>query len=132
MSSKIENINTPSAPAAIGPYSQAIRAGNFIFLSGQIPIEPQTGIFLDSNIETQTRRVLDNLAAVLNAAGSSFDRVVKVDVFLRHMSDYPAMNAIYAEKFNQLIKPARQVVEVSGLPKGALIEISCVAIAAES
>ncbi len=129
---KCEKITTALAPAAIGPYSQAIKAGGFIFLSGQIPLDPVTGQMSAETIEDQTRRVLDNISAVLGAADSGFDRVVKVDVFLRHISDYPMVNEIYAEYFKPAIKPARQVVEVSGLPKGARIEISCIALASGS
>jgi len=119
-------IQTEKAPKAIGPYSQAIRAGNLIYTSGQIPIDPKTGNFVEGGIGPQTRQVLENLTAVLQAAGSSLAKVVKATVFLRQMNDFVAMNEIYGEFFGAT-KPARSTVAVAELPRGALIEIDLVA-----
>jgi 2-iminobutanoate/2-iminopropanoate deaminase len=122
-------ISTTDAPAAIGPYSQAIRVGDMLFTSGQIPIDPKTGEMVAGGITEQTERVLANLKAVLDAAGVSFAQVVKTTVFLKNMSDFAAMNAAYATAFagGDEPPPARSTVEVAGLPKGALVEIECVA-----
>ena len=120
--------HTDSAPKAIGPYSQAIRAGDFIFAAGQTPIDPATGNLVEGEIETQTRRVLDNIKAVLAAAGSGLDKVVKTTVFMTNLGDFARMNAVYAEYF-PANPPARSTVQVSALPKGAMIEIECVALA---
>src|SRR5213594_3924891 len=110
-------ITTPLGPAAIGPYSQGIRAGNLIFLSGQIALDPSTGKLIDSaDIGSQTRRVLLNIQGVLSAAGASMDNVVRTTVFLKAMNDFAAMNAVYAEFF-QTTPPARSTVEVSRLPR---------------
>jgi 2-iminobutanoate/2-iminopropanoate deaminase len=117
-----EAVSTPSAPAAIGPYSQAIRAGNLLFLSGQIPIDPATGNLVDGDIEAQTRQVFSNIAAILKAAGATFDHVVSVGVFLADMNDFGKMNAIYAEYFASPA-PARATVQVARLPKDCLVEI---------
>ena len=119
-------IQTEKAPKAIGPYSQAIRAGNLIYTSGQIPIDPKTGNFVEGGIGPQTRQVLENLTAVLQAAGSSLDKVVKATVFLRQMNDFATMNEIYGEFFGAT-KPARSTVAVADLPRGALVEIDLVA-----
>ena len=121
-------IHTDSAPKAIGPYSQAIRAGDFIFAAGQTPIDPATGNLVEGEIETQTRRVLDNIRAVLEAAGSGLDKVVKTTVFMTNLGDFARMNAVYAEYF-PASPPARSTVQVSALPKGAAVEIECVAVA---
>ncbi len=121
-------ISTDRAPAAIGPYSQAVRAGGFVFCSGQIPLDPATGEVVDGGIEAQTRRVLENLAAVLAAAGTGLDRVVKTTVFLADMGEFAAMNAVYAGFF-PADPPARAAVEVSALPKGVRVEIEAVAVA---
>ena len=120
-------IKTDGAPKAIGPYEQAIRIDGLVFTAGQIPIDPQTGNFVEGGIAEQTRQVLQNLKAVLEAAGSSMDRVVKATVFLKNMADFPAMNEVYAEYFGGA-KPARSTVAVAELPRGALIEIDLVAI----
>lgn len=120
-------IHTDSAPKAIGPYSQAIRAGHLIFAAGQTPIDPATGNLVEGEIETQTRRVLDNIKAVLAAAGSGLDKVVKTTVFMTNLGDFARMNAVYAEYF-PANPPARSTVQVSALPKGAMVEIECVAI----
>ena len=118
-------IETTAAPAAIGPYSQAITAGGLVYTSGQIPIDPATGAIGETGIEGQARQAIRNLAAVLTAAGSGLDRVVKTTCFLTDIGDFAAFNAVYAELFPG--KPARSCVEVSRLPKGALVEIEAVA-----
>ncbi|MBX5448606.1 RidA family protein [Thermogemmatispora sp.] len=121
-------ITTASAPAAIGPYSQAIRCGQFIYTSGQIALDPASGELVGDDVAAQTHRVLQNLQAVLQAAGSSLSRVVKTTVFLRRMSDFQAMNAVYATYFGEPA-PARSTVAVAELPRQALVEIECVALA---
>jgi 2-iminobutanoate/2-iminopropanoate deaminase len=122
-----EAVSTSSAPAAIGPYSQAIRAGNLLFLSGQIPIDPKTGNLVEGGIEPQTRQVFQNIAAILAAAGASFDNVVSAGVFLADMDDFGKMNAIYAEYFASPA-PARATVQVARLPKDSLVEIQVTAV----
>jgi 2-iminobutanoate/2-iminopropanoate deaminase len=124
-----EPISTTAAPAAIGPYSQAIATGGFIFASGQIALDPQTGQLVGGDIRAQTRRALENLQAVLNAGGSSLDQVVKTTVFLAHLSDFGAMNEVYAQYFPGA-PPARSTVPVPELPRGALVEIEAVALRA--
>ena len=116
-----------NAPAPIGPYSQAIRIGDLLFCSGQIPIDPATGTLIDGDIAAQTRRALDNLAAVLAAAGTSFARVVKTTIFLVDMGDFATVNPIYGERFGAGTPPARSTVAVAALPLGARIEIEAVA-----
>lgn len=123
----IKKIETEHAPKAIGPYSQAVLAGPYLFVSGQIPIDPKTGEVVEDNIEKQTRQVLDNIQAILKAQGLTFEHVVKTEVFLKDMDDFQIMNAIYAEKFSSPIKPARQAFQVAKLPKDVRIEISCIA-----
>ena len=123
---KRETVGTAGAPAAIGPYSQAIRAGDFLFCSGQIPLDPSTGKMVEGGIEVQTERVLRNLEAVLAAGGGSLASVVKTTVYLADLGDFPAMNAIYGKFFPQ-DPPARATVEVSKLPAGARVEIDAVA-----
>jgi 2-iminobutanoate/2-iminopropanoate deaminase len=119
-------IHTDNAPKAIGPYQQAIKVGEFIFTAGQIPIDPQTGNFVAGGVVEQTRQVLENLKAILDAGGSSLDRVIKATVFLRNMDDFGAMNEVYAEYLGAA-KPARSTVAVAELPRGALVEIDLVA-----
>lgn len=119
-------LSTEKAPPPVGPYSQAVIAGDFIFAAGQLGIDPQSGE-LAAGIEAQTRQVLTNLSAVLEAAGSSLDRVVKATVFLAHMEDFTAMNAVYGEFF-PLQSPARSTVGVAQLPRGALVEIEVIAL----
>ena len=122
-------INTDKAPAAIGPYSQAIDSGKgLIFISGQIPIDPATGAFAEGGIKEQTRQSLLNAQAILNAAGLSLANVVKTTVFLADMGDFAAMNEVYAQFFAEPF-PARSAVAVKALPKGALVEIECIAAA---
>ena len=119
-------ISTPKAPAAIGPYSQAIRVGNLVFTSGQIPIDPATGVFVEGGIKEQTRQSLSNVQAILEEAGLSMSHVVKTTVFLADMNDFADMNAVYAEFFSEPY-PARSAVAVKTLPKGALVEIEVIA-----
>jgi 2-iminobutanoate/2-iminopropanoate deaminase len=121
-------INTPHAPAAIGPYSQAIRCGQFIYTSGQIALDPDSGNLVGEDVQAQTHRVLQNLQAVLSSAGSSLKQVIKTTVFLAHMSDFQAMNAVYASYFSEGVAPARSTVAVAELPRQALVEIECVAL----
>ncbi len=121
-------IKTDRAPAAIGPYSQAIRAGQWVFCSGQIPLDPATGTLVPGDIQEQTRRVLENLKAVLAAAGVGMDAVVKTTIYLRDMGDFPKMNETYATYFGGT-PPARATVEVSNLPKNARVEIDATAVA---
>jgi 2-iminobutanoate/2-iminopropanoate deaminase len=120
-------INTPAAPAAIGPYSQAIRAGDFVYTSGQIGLEPESGKLVEG-IDAQTRQVLANLRAVLAAAGASFEQVVKTTIFLVDMADFQVVNTLYAAEF-VADPPARSTVQVAGLPRKALVEIEVVAFA---
>lgn len=119
-------IHTDKAPAAIGPYSQAVQAGNMLFVSGQIPIDPATGVFAGEDIVTQTRQSLTNLKAILEAAGYSCADVVKTTVLLADMGDFAAMNGVYAEFFQENC-PARAAFAVKELPRGALVEIEAVA-----
>jgi 2-iminobutanoate/2-iminopropanoate deaminase len=123
-----QTVHTNQAPQAIGPYSQAIRAGAFIFCAGQTPIDPATGNLVEGGIEAQTRRVLQNLTAVVQAAGTSMDRVVKTTVFLLDMNEFQKMNAVYAEFF-PTNPPARSTVQVARLPKDARVEIELIALA---
>lgn len=122
-----ETISTENAPGAIGPYSQAVKTGNMVFCSGQIPIDPATGEFVSNDVAEQTRQVLKNLIAVLEAAGTDLNNVVKTTVFLADMNDFTAMNEIYAEFFNEN-KPARATVQAARLPRDARVEIECIAV----
>ena len=124
-----EVIQTAQAPQAFGPYSQALRVGDFVFTAGQIALDPQTGQMVAGGIEEQTRQVWRNLSAVLDAAGSSLASVVKTTVYMQDLGTFTQMNAVYAEFFPEA-KPARSTVQVAALPRGALIEIDCVAVAA--
>jgi len=123
-----EVIATKSAPQAIGPYSQAIKAGGLVFCSGQIALDPGSGAIVAGDVAQQTERVLQNLAAVLAAAGSGLDRVVKTTVFLKNMSDFAAMNEVYGRYF-KTAPPARSTVEAARLPKDVLVEIDVIALA---
>ncbi len=123
-----EVVRSDRAPLPIGPYSQAIRANGLLFLAGQLALDPATGQFLPGDIKAQTKRVMQNLAAVLEAAGSSMDRVVKTTIFLKDMNDFGAMNEEYASFFREL-PPARTTVQAARLPRDALIEIECIALA---
>jgi 2-iminobutanoate/2-iminopropanoate deaminase len=124
----MESIQTDRAPEAIGPYSQAIKANGFIFASGQIPLDPETMQIVEGGIEEQTRRVLENLKAVIEASGSSLDRVVKTTVYLVDLGEFAAMNVVYAKYFGAR-KPARATVQVARLPRDARIEIDLIALA---
>lgn len=119
-------ISTPAAPAAIGPYSQAVRIGNLLFTSGQIPLDPVSGKLVEGTVEEQTRQVLKNVKAVLEAAGSGLEHVVKSTVFISNMDDFARINAVYAEFFPS-DPPARSCVEVARLPKDAQVEIEVIA-----
>ena len=122
-----EIVATEAAPQAIGPYSQAIRVGDFVFTSGQIPIDPKTGVFVEGGIAEQTEQVLRNLAEVLRAAGTSLDGVVKTTVFLADMGDFAAMNEVYGRFFSNE-PPARSTVEAARLPRDARVEIEAIAV----
>jgi len=125
----MEAISSKAAPAAIGPYSQAIKSGNMVFLSGQVALDPATGDFLAGDITTQTNRVLDNLAAVLEAAGCSFGDVVRTTIYLTDLGDFATVNATYAKRFQEGRPfPARATVQVAALPKGARVEIDAIAV----
>ncbi|POR03947.1 hypothetical protein AU468_04590 [Alkalispirochaeta sphaeroplastigenens] len=124
---KYQAITTPKAPAAIGPYSQALRAGDFLYTSGQLPLDPATMTITSPDIQDQTRQALENLKAVLEAGGASLEQTVKVTVFLKDLEQFGAMNQIYQEYFGAT-PPARSCVEVARLPKDAAIEIEAVAL----
>lgn len=124
-------IASSKAPAAIGPYSQAIEAGGLIFCSGQIPLDPETGALVEGDIGAQTERVMKNLAAVLAAAGVTFANVVRTTIYLVDMADFAAVNAVYAKSFSD-VPPARATVQVSALPKSARVEIDALAVASTS
>ena len=119
-------VRTTQAPAAIGPYSQAIVANGFLFTAGQIPLDPATGQIVAGDVTAQTERVMTNLTAVLGAAGASWRHVVKTTVFLQDMNDFPAMNDVYARALGDA-RPARSTVQVAGLPRGVLVEIDAIA-----
>ncbi len=121
-----QRIQTDKAPAAIGPYSQAIAIDGLVFLSGQIPLDPATGELVKADIQTETRRVLDNLRGVLEAAGCTFDHVVKTTIFLTDLGDFAAVNQVYGEAFTGT-PPARATVQVAALPRGARVEIEAIA-----
>ncbi|MCP9928201.1 RidA family protein [Cyanobium sp. CH-040] len=125
-----EAVNTSGAPAPVGPYNQAVKAGGMVFCSGQIALDPETGAMVgDGDVEAETRQVLDNLEAVLAAAGVSPREVVRTTVFLADLADFARVNAIYAERFGTGVAPARACVQVAALPKGARVEIDCIAVA---
>lgn len=119
-------VSTDRAPEAIGPYSQAVASGDLVFCSGQVPLDPASGELIEGDVKTQTRRCLENLGAVLEAAGTSFDKVVKVTAYLVDMGDFPEFNEVYGEFF-AADPPARATVGVAGLPKGARVEVECIA-----
>ena len=122
----MKTIHTEQAPKAVGPYSQAIEVGGFVFASGQLPIDPATGTFAEGGIKEQTRQLLTNAQAVLRAAGIDLTHVVKTTVFLSDIDNFAAMNEVYAEFFKELY-PARSAFAVKTLPKGALVEVECIA-----
>lgn len=127
MNSLLQKVETEKAPQAIGPYSQAVAAGEYLFVSGQIPINPATGELVEGEIKEQAAQVLDNLEAILEAVGVGFDRVVKTEVYLKDIGDFGAVNEVYASRFSHDIKPARQAMQVANLPMDATVEISCIA-----
>lgn len=127
MGQELRVVSTDKAPKALGPYSQAIVTGDLVFCAGQIALDPKTGEIVSGDIKEQTRRVLDNLAAVLEASGSALDRVTKTTVFLTDLAEFAAMNEAYGERFGAH-RPARSTVPVSGLPRGARVEIECIAV----
>lgn len=127
MGQDLKSVTTDKAPKAIGPYSQAIVTGDVIFCAGQVALDPKTGELVSGDIREQTRRVIDNLAAVLEASGAGLDRVTKTTVFLTDFAEFGAMNEVYAEKFGAH-RPARSTVQISTLPRGARIEIECIAM----
>jgi len=123
----IQTITTDKAPKALGPYSQAVLANGFVFLSGQVAIDPQSNQFIGGSIEQQTRQVLNNLSAILQSVGSSLNKALKTTVFLKDLADFEAMNKVYSEYFADH-KPARATIQVTKLPKDALIEIEMIAL----
>ena len=126
-----EAVITASAPAPVGPYNQAVKAGGVLYCSGQIALDPSTGLMVGAgDVEAETRQVLSNLQAVLEAGGSSPGQVLRTTVFLADLGDFARVNAIYAELFSDGVSPARACVEVAALPKGAQVEIDCIALAA--
>jgi 2-iminobutanoate/2-iminopropanoate deaminase len=120
-------VESRGAPAAVGAYSPGIRVGDFLFLSGQIPLHPETGVLVEGGVEAQTRRVLENLSALLSAGGAAFEDVVKTTVYLTDIGDFQAFNAVYTEYFSRQ-PPARATVAVAGLPRGARIEMDAIAL----
>lgn len=124
---KMRKIETEHAPKARGPYSQAVIAGSFIFVAGQIPLDPKENKIIDFTIEGQTKQVLANIEAILKAAQLTFADVIRAEIFLKNMDDAPIVNALYEQVFNHPIKPARQMIQAARLPLDSLIEISCVA-----
>src|SRR4051812_21541014 len=124
-------ISTTEAPAAVGPYSQAVRIGPMLFTAGQIPLDPQSGQIVSQDVAEQTRRVLDNVTAVLKAEGMDFSNIVKTTVFMTNLGDFATMNEVYASYFKDA-PPARSTVQVSALPKGAQVEIEVVAAASKA
>jgi 2-iminobutanoate/2-iminopropanoate deaminase len=127
MKEEIHAVQTERAPQAIGPYSQAVAAGEFLFVSGQIPIDPKTGKITATTIQEQTSQVLDNVEAILAAEGLTFENVVKTDIFLKEMQEFAEMNAVYAARFSHPVKPARVTIQAAKLPMDARVEISCIA-----
>lgn len=121
-------ISTTDAPAAVGPYSQAVRSGNFVFCSGQIPLDPKSAQMVQGDITAQTRRVMENISAVLRAEGLMFDNIVKTTIFLTNLADFQTMNELYGSYFKS-DPPARSTVQVAALPKGASVEIEVIAVA---
>lgn len=121
-------IYTPKAPAPIGPYSQAVLVGDMLYVSGQIPLDPVSGELVNTSIEAETKKVMENLSAILSEAGFGFNDVVKCSIFVKDLGDFSAINSIYGSYFDEATAPARETVEVSALPKDVGVEISCVAV----
>ncbi len=130
--SGLYQVTSEEAPKAIGPYSQAVRAGQFLFISGQLGIDPATSNFVEGTVAEQTRQVLDNIEAILRKEGLTFENVIKSEVYLQDINDFQVVNRCYAERFVYPIKPARQTMAVGALPRAALVEISCIAYIPES
>jgi 2-iminobutanoate/2-iminopropanoate deaminase len=126
-----KNVFTSDAPAAIGPYSQGVRVGRFLFCSGQIPLDPKSGQIVSGDIASQTRRVMDNIGAILKAEGVTFDNIVKTTIFLTNLGDFQTVNEAYGSYFKE-DPPARSTVQVSALPRGANVEIEVIAAVAEA
>lgn len=126
-----KQVSTVAAPAAIGPYSQAVKVGATLYCSGQIPLDPNSGTMVDGGIEEQTTQVMDNLAAVLNSAGCGWNDVVKTTIYLVDLGAFAQVNTIYGQYFDGMVPPARATVQVAALPKGALVEIDAVAVRQE-
>jgi 2-iminobutanoate/2-iminopropanoate deaminase len=124
---RLQIVSSDRAPKAIGPYAQGMRAGGFLFLSGQVPLDPATGELVRGTLEDEVARVLDNLKAILEAAGAGLDRVVRTTVYLTDLGDFAAMNGVYARFFGES-RPARSTVQVAALPRGARIEIDAIAL----
>lgn len=124
----MDKIETTEAPSAIGPYSQAILAGNFLFISGQLPIDPSTGKLVEATIAKQINQVLDNIAAILKAGGSNWHQVIKCEIFLKDLNDFATVNEEYGKRVNPSTPPARQTIQAAKLPLDALVEISCIAL----
>jgi len=122
-----EIINTPNAPAPVGPYNQSVKVGNLLFVSGQIGLIPSTGVLVQGTIEEETQQVMKNLSAVLMEAGMDFSNVAKASVFVKDMNDYSKINGVYAQYFDEATAPARELVEVANLPKFVNVEISVIA-----
>ncbi|WP_159016509.1 RidA family protein [Cognatiluteimonas profundi] len=122
-----QSIHTDAAPAAIGPYSQAVRSGQMVFLSGQIPLDPATGVLVGGDISAQARRAFDNLKAVCEAAGGSLDSIVRIGLYVTDLGDFAAVNAVMADCFSAPY-PARSTIEVSALPKGAAVEVDAIMV----
>lgn len=123
----LEKINTEKAPQALGPYSQAVNSGGFLFVSGQLPIDPSTGQLIAGDIQAMTKQIIENIQAILLAAGTNLENVVRTDVFMTDLKQFGAMNEEYARAFKGPIHPARQTIQVAGLPMGSSLEISCIA-----
>lgn len=123
----MQKIETSHAPKAIGPYSQAVLHNGFVFVSGQLPVDPKTGKLVEGGIEVMTNQVFDNLESILKEAGSSLEKMIRSDVFLTNLNDFAAMNRIYAKRITGPVLPARQTIQVAALPMNAIIEISCIA-----
>lgn len=124
----LEKIDTDKAPKALGPYSQAVKSGDFLFVSGQLPIDPATGQLIKEDIQAMTKQIIQNIQAILRAAGLELENVVRTDVFMTDLKRFSEMNEEYARAFKGPVHPARQTIEVAGLPLGAPLEISCIAL----
>lgn len=122
----LEKIDTETAPKALGPYSQAVKAGEFLFVSGQLPIDPATGQLITGDIQAMAKQIIENIKAILTEAGATLENVVRTDVFMTDLKQFASMNEEYALSFKGPVHPARQTIQVAGLPLGAPLEISCI------